>query len=467
MLPVKYRGSVKNVLGPVSIPMSGRSEPAYVFQFTDDFSVFDWGKMPDALSQKGLALNLMSAYFFELVERPEIWKEFSKSGEALDLRKGVSELIAPSLNESASLRSSLSAIFNEVGERLQREGLKTHYLGLIKDEDSATTIRLSECQELTRMLAVKPIDVVRPDESTVLGKSVMDYRGVRAAASSSASTLIPLEVIFRFGCPSGSSLLKRVEDNPDYWNTLPVPRSLSKTGVQAGAKWDFPVTELFTKLESKDRPITFTEALAISGLSGAQLQELLVQTLWLASLLRYRMKKIGLELADGKFEWGLDSTGRIFLVDAIGPDELRILKDDQPLSKEFLRNHYRKSSWYESVKHAQRQSEIRGLSDWKRLVLEPAPRLPSAQVELARQVYLVLANRICGHTWFSEAWSFEQLIEELKRQNLEASVPNAPVKEGKEGVSTTVNPLSSANRVSRAPGVSSGISSVAPAGGSP
>ena len=56
--PVLYRGSVKNVRGEVS-------HPHLLFEFSDRFSVFDWGEMPDALSEKGKTLAVMGKSFFK------------------------------------------------------------------------------------------------------------------------------------------------------------------------------------------------------------------------------------------------------------------------------------------------------------------------------------------------------------------------------------------------------------------
>ena len=50
--PVLYRGSVKNVRGEVSAK-------ELLFEFSDRFSVFDWGEMPDALDEKGKTLAVM------------------------------------------------------------------------------------------------------------------------------------------------------------------------------------------------------------------------------------------------------------------------------------------------------------------------------------------------------------------------------------------------------------------------
>jgi len=53
MFPVLHIGSVKNILG-----VEGASP--YLFHFSDRFSVFDWGSMPDELDEKGTALAVMT-----------------------------------------------------------------------------------------------------------------------------------------------------------------------------------------------------------------------------------------------------------------------------------------------------------------------------------------------------------------------------------------------------------------------
>lgn len=42
------------------------------FHFSDRYSVFDWGEMPDQIEGKGSALCLMGAYCFERLEEKEV-----------------------------------------------------------------------------------------------------------------------------------------------------------------------------------------------------------------------------------------------------------------------------------------------------------------------------------------------------------------------------------------------------------
>jgi phosphoribosylaminoimidazole-succinocarboxamide synthase len=370
-----YRGSVKDVRGPVR---SGGRE-GVVFEYSDAYSVFDWGRMPDLLPRKGEALCSLAAALFERLENPETWREFSKSAVALALRKG----------------NPFGAAFNELGEKLKQTGLRTHYLSVLSPGK----------------LFVRQVSVVPPRAVSVLGRTVYDYEPTLRAP---LPRLVPLEVIFRFGLPPGSSLLERIGKDPSYL------ASLGYAGLEArpGSRWEFPVLEVFTKLESADRPLPLSEGLAISGLTGELLSELLLKTAWLAGCLKWLSAEAGLELADGKFEWGLDvesASDRIFLVDAIGPDELRLLKGPVQLSKEFLRTHYRTTPWYEHVIQAKKDAKAQGTAEWKRLVSEGPPTLPAAKRELASQLYLALANSLSGKKTFGDAWPLDRVASEIGR----------------------------------------------------
>ncbi len=407
-----YRGSVKDVVGPAS--WKGKS--ALVFQYTDAYSVFDWGRMPDLLPQKGEALAILAAYWFEQLGDPERWKEFSRSTEAHRLRKA----------------NRFGASFNEQGEEFQAQGLKTHYLGVLRTPAEARTLSASEVRgeklpdhsvalepALFRSLVVERVQVVKPNLTSILGSPVADYQVTRTAP---APRLIPLELVFRFSAPPGSSLRARIARDPRYLSMLGYPELEGRLESPDG--WDFPILEAFTKLEPTDRIVSWSEALAISGISATTLQALLVQSTWVAGFLKWMCGQRGLELADGKLEWALSETGEPFLVDAIGPDELRLSTTGASraaLSKEFLRIHYRKTPWYEQLESVKNKTQGSASAlDWKKNIALP-PLLPDRERELATQLYWVLTNVLTGQRWFPRAWSLKELVERIHAQAESAS----------------------------------------------
>ena len=386
-----YRGSVKDLVGPVAVGENA----GVIFEYSDSYSVFDWGRMPDLLTGKGDALAVLAAVIFEKLESPETWKEFSRTPEALALRKG----------------NRFGAIFNELGEELQAKGLRTHYLGVINQAPTSPNVepkKTSQVQSPFKRLVVKQVSVTKPALTSILGRTLPDYTPTRMAP---APRLLPLEVIFRMGCPEGSSLIERASKDSGYLASLGYP----DLQIKAGARWDFPLLETFTKLETTDRLIPLSEALAISGVPASVLQDVLLKTIWVAGLLKYWFNKLNLEMADGKLEWAVSSDGSCFLVDAIGPDELRILsRDGMQLSKEFLRIYYRKTPWYELLEKAKAHARNQGSVEWKRSIQENPPALPAHYKELAIQVYASLTNAVSERKWFPDAWSLDRVVEQLR-----------------------------------------------------
>lgn len=141
-------GSVKDVRVLVSAsedaPGVGR------FVFSDRYSVFDWGRMPDDIENKGSAICIATAYFFELLE---------------DM------------------------------------GVKTQYRGVVED---GVVKSLSEAKGPVNELEFNLLRVIKPE----LRDGVYDYSAFSARPG---NILIPLEVIYRNSLPAGSSVFKRIE----------------------------------------------------------------------------------------------------------------------------------------------------------------------------------------------------------------------------------------------------------------
>lgn len=142
-------GSVKDlkVLTPAKESQSGEG----LFTFSDRYSVFDWGQMPDSIPDKGMALSIIGAYFFEYI---------------------------------------------------QKTGLNTHYLGLLED---GVPKRLDSLKNPSNRMKVKLLNVVKP----VFYKGKYDYESYRRGMR---NYLVPLELIYRNMLPEGSSVFKRLSE---------------------------------------------------------------------------------------------------------------------------------------------------------------------------------------------------------------------------------------------------------------
>ncbi len=286
-----YAGSVKNLY------LAEDGEHLW-FEYTDDYSVFDWGKMPDPIQGKGEILAKLGEWFFHELADPAAWEGLG-------------------LAEDPSVKPWLP--------------IRHHF----------------QHREDNRIM-VSRVDVPELPTGQVGGQLVYDY-GFEARPRQ----LIPLEVIFRFGVPAGSSLLSRQDWYP--------------FDIHEGAEFEQPLIEFSTKLESKDRMLSYQEAtLVLKGRRDA-LAELHGKTQAVARFLQKKLALRGLKLWDGKLEWAFFD-GEIALVDSIGPDELRVGAGEAVFDKQFLRNFYLGSDWEKALQQGKALANERGTADWKPIV---------------------------------------------------------------------------------------------------
>ncbi|MBN1898600.1 MAG: phosphoribosylaminoimidazolesuccinocarboxamide synthase [Spirochaetes bacterium] len=122
------------------------------FVFSDRYSVFDWGEMPDHIKNKGRSLCLIGAWFFE---------------------------------------------------RLKGMGIKSHYKGLVENGQVRSINNVGSPPDT---LEVKLLRVLKPR----LNKGHYDYSLYK---TQTGNFLIPLEVIYRNSLPPSSSVFKRLNNN--------------------------------------------------------------------------------------------------------------------------------------------------------------------------------------------------------------------------------------------------------------
>lgn len=137
------------------------------FVFSDRYSVFDWGEMPDHIPNKGAAIALLGAYLFE---------------------------------------------------KLEKKGIPTHYIGLVEDGSGK---KLADIRMPVDTMEIKLLNVIKP---TFRGKKY-DYSCYQ---HEKGGFLIPLEVIYRNFLPEGSSVFRRLQNGkitPEYLglDSMPVP----------------------------------------------------------------------------------------------------------------------------------------------------------------------------------------------------------------------------------------------------
>ncbi|WP_277555041.1 phosphoribosylaminoimidazolesuccinocarboxamide synthase [Halobaculum limi] len=302
------------------------------FAFTDDYSVFDWGKMPDPIPGKGASLCTMGAFNFELLEEA---------------------------------------------------GVPTHYRGVGPD-----AVPLSEADAPPRELAIELATV--PDLPFTDG--AYDYDAFHAEADDAAGYVVPLEIVFRNTVPVGSSLRSRVD-----------PREVGVDRDEWPAEvveLPDPVVEFSTKYEEQDRYLDADEAETIAG--AAPLSELEQVAREVNDLITDRATEAGFVHEDGKIEC-VYADGEVRVADVVGTfDENRFAYDGQEVSKEVVRQHYKRVApeWVEAVGEAKNRADREGVADWRPLCEVEPPALDPDVVDRVADMYAAGANAYTGREWF-------------------------------------------------------------------
>jgi phosphoribosylaminoimidazole-succinocarboxamide synthase len=310
------------------------------FHFSDRYSVFDWGEMPDQIENKGAALCIMGAYCFE---------------------------------------------------ELHERGIKTHYRGLI--DKAGKTVTVEELEQPTSTMEINLVNVLRPKAIMKDGKLHYDYR---MYTPSLRNFLVPLEIIYRNGLPKGSSVFKRLEEGVITIEMLGLDHF-----PRPGERLSKPIFDVSTKLEQGDRYLTWDEAKEVAGLSDEEVEDIKTLLLKVNKMITQIALKADLENEDGKIELAFDPQRRLMIVDVVGTlDECRFTYHGLHVSKEIARQFYRKTDWYNDVEEAKKRAETEGVSDWKKLCRSKPPKLDLTLKRTISEMYMSIANELTEKRMF-------------------------------------------------------------------
>jgi len=321
------------------------------FQFSDRYSVFDWGEMPDHIVNKGEALCMMGAYCFE-------W--------------------------------------------LENKGIETHYRGLVdKDEQ---VVNFENLETPTNTMEVNLVNVYKPEIRDSKGKVLYDYSHYTPTLK---NCLIPLEVIYRNGFPEGSSVFKRLEQGKVTLADLGLDHR-----PRPGERFTKPIFDVSTKLEETDRYVTWEEAKRISGLTTPEVTAIKNVLSKVNDAINHIASRVGLENEDGKIELAFNNERQLMVVDVVGTlDECRFTYDGVHVSKEVARQFYKKTKWYVDVEDAKKIAETQGVKDWKALCRSQPPKLDVNLKTIISEMYMASANELTDRKLFD----VPQLAEVIKK----------------------------------------------------
>ncbi|TKX54549.1 phosphoribosylaminoimidazolesuccinocarboxamide synthase [Halorubrum sp. SP3] len=307
------------------------------FVFTDAYSVFDWGRMPDAIPKKGASLCTMGAFNFELLEAA---------------------------------------------------GVPTHYRGVA---DSNEIVPLDEASAPPTEMAIDLTQV--PDLPYQGPHAGYDYDAFHAAGGE--NYLVPLEVVFRNRVPVGSSLRRRAEpadfgldDLADgEWPDEPV--DLSE-----------PVVEFSTKYEQQDRYLARAEADAVAGAADIDALESLAREVNRVVTERaeaagfvHEDGKIECLYVDGELRVA-DVVGT-FDENRFSYDGRGISKE---VVRQWYKAN--DPDWVAAVKAAKESVAGRETDDWRELCDPDPDPLPPAVVDAVSELYAAGTNAYTDREWF-------------------------------------------------------------------
>jgi phosphoribosylaminoimidazole-succinocarboxamide synthase len=302
------------------------------FHFSDRYSVFDWGEMPDQIDGKGKALCMMGAYCFE---------------------------------------------------RLEERGIKTHYKGLV--DATGRVAKFRELGQPSNTMEVSLVNVYKPELYSEQGKLVYDYS---VYTPKMRNYLIPLEIIYRNGLPEESSVFKRLEQGETTLQDLGLDHY-----PQLGETFTKPVFDVSTKLEQRDRYVSWEEAQRIAGLTNVELIAVKSVLSKVNDIITEMACRARLENEDGKIELAFDEARKLIVVDVVGTlDECRFTYESFHVSKEIARRFYKKTSWYADVEEAKKSAEAKGIKDWKSLCKSQPSKLNPQLKRFISQMYMAAAN---------------------------------------------------------------------------
>lgn len=362
-----YKGSVKDIF-----EIQNNSNEL-IFAFSNRYSIFDWGEMPDAIPDKGQTLALFSHFSFEFL-------------------KSV---------------------------------MPNHSLGLVDSLANPITHLMP-----TPFLKVKKVKVKKPLKESTKEGILYKYDAYK---NKSELCLFPVEVIFRFGVPEGSSLVGRLEKlkkmDPQAYQQKLIELGLPQR-PQSGDRFENPIIEFTTKLEPTDRFLRETDVCQMTSVNQFQLNHLKNLTQKCALKLKEFLEQHSIQLWDGKFEFSYleNQNGEIefSLIDAIGPDELRLTFDQIPLSKEVLRKYYKNSLWAQQLSKVKEEALALQIENWQNYCIEkyklqPEP-LPPDLLLLISNMYKSLVNLMSQRAMkikiFSDVEDIQLVSQKIKERIL-------------------------------------------------
>jgi phosphoribosylaminoimidazole-succinocarboxamide synthase len=248
--------------------------------------------------------------------------------------------------------------------RAKKMGIKTHFEKFLPPNG----------------MLVKKVDVIQPEN----------------ISPGAGNYLIPLEVICRWY--AAGSIFDRLGAGKVKAEELGFPKGHK---VTFGEPLPEPYLEVSTKLERVDRLLDRDEALRISRLSPEEYDLICETVLRIDEDIKREVEPRGLIHVDGKKEFAFDEERNLMVIDVFGTaDEDRFWDKAKyeegefvDLSKEYVRQHYRRIGYKDQLYGARERGEA-----------EPdIPAIPDDVIGQTSEIYIKLFEMITGEKFVTSA----------------------------------------------------------------
>jgi len=242
-------------------------------------------------------------------------------------------------------------------------------------------------------MGIKSHFISNPEPNRMRVRKVNIIKDYSKIDTSTKNYLIPLEFICRYYV--AGSLHSRLQKGKIDPSSIGFA---GKNEIEYGTELPEPFIEVTTKLEPVDRSLSTDEAMKISGLTQKEYKNICETILKLDTKINSEIKSRGLIHVDGKKEFAFDSERNLMLIDTFGTaDEDRFWDRDKfehgefvELSKEFVRQYYKRSNYYDSLTQAREEGRT-----------EPdIPPLDNDTTAEVSNLYIEIFEKITGKKFF-------------------------------------------------------------------
>jgi hypothetical protein len=300
-------------------------------KFLDSFSIFDWGRMPDSIPNRGRFNAFLEAFINLRIASKDEWTKYFRSPEAHAFRKSATSVL-----KSGKVTANLKEVAEVFPMQTSDRGLirESSFKAGVMDPLQLTSEVLANDERFYLLSDPYPEEKILP--ITVMGKPLWDF---------------------------------------SVWKKNPGKKALPFEIECSFESGEFPEVTFKCPQKTISPEVSYTEALLITGLTPEKLQELILRSAWISGMIQYQLRTVH-PVQDRKvirIRMGMDTS--------VDPSTVEFVYLGSSIEfcnlEEELQRYYSTTVWGRVIQDIRQQAREKGIVDWKRSCSEPAPWLDS------------------------------------------------------------------------------------------